>query len=54
MVPRIFFSFIFAYFLGSLPFAYLITKLVKKIDIRKVGTGNPGAANVSVFKKMIR
>lgn len=46
MLPRIFLSFIFAYLLGSVPFAYFIARLVKKVDIRKVGTGNPGAANV--------
>jgi len=28
------------------PFAYLISKWVKGIDIRKVGSRNPGAANV--------
>ncbi|MCK4245506.1 MAG: glycerol-3-phosphate acyltransferase [Candidatus Omnitrophica bacterium] len=46
MVFRIFGSFVFAYLLGSIPFAYLIAKLVKGVDIRRIGTGNPGAANV--------
>lgn len=34
------------YFLGSIPFGYVITKL-KNIDIRKQGSGNTGATNVS-------
>jgi glycerol-3-phosphate acyltransferase PlsY len=38
--------FIFSYLSGSLPTAYLITKLVKNVDIRKCGSGNPGATNV--------
>ena len=46
MVLKIFFSFIFAYLLGSVSFAYLVTKLIKKSDIRKIGSKNPGAANV--------
>ncbi len=36
-----------SYFIGSIPFGYLITKAVKGIDIRTVGSGNPGATNVS-------
>jgi len=35
-----------AYLCGSIPFAYIIAKRVGKIDIRNVGSGNPGAANV--------
>lgn len=34
-----------AYLLGSLPFAYLITRRVKGEDIREVGTRNMGAMN---------
>ncbi|MDR0978233.1 MAG: glycerol-3-phosphate 1-O-acyltransferase PlsY [Endomicrobium sp.] len=37
---------IFTYLCGSVPFAYIITKAVKKVDIRKVGSGNPGSTNV--------
>ena len=35
-----------AYLVGSVPFAYLITKAVRGIDIREVGSGNVGATNV--------
>ena len=34
------------YLLGSIPSAYIVTKLSKDIDIREVGTGNMGAANI--------
>jgi len=37
---------IWGYFFGSIPFGYLITK-IKNIDIRKEGSGNIGATNVS-------
>jgi glycerol-3-phosphate acyltransferase PlsY len=33
------------YLLGSFPSAYLAGKIIKKIDIRKIGDGNVGAAN---------
>ena len=32
--------------LGSITFAYIITKLFSGKDIRSVGSGNPGATNV--------
>jgi glycerol-3-phosphate acyltransferase PlsY len=35
-----------AYFLGSVPAAYLIAKWTRGIDIRKYGSGNAGASNV--------
>ncbi len=35
-----------AYLAGSIPFAYLVAKRVKGIDIRAVGSGNVGATNV--------
>lgn len=33
------------YFIGSIPFAYLIVKGLRGIDIRTVGSKNPGATN---------
>lgn len=35
-----------AYLAGSIPFAYLVAKGMKGIDIRTVGSGNVGATNV--------
>lgn len=37
---------IISYFLGTIPFGILITKLFNKGDLRKVGSGNIGATNV--------
>ncbi|MDD2523504.1 MAG: glycerol-3-phosphate 1-O-acyltransferase PlsY [Endomicrobiaceae bacterium] len=37
---------ILSYLSGAIPFAYVISKIFKKIDIRKCGSGNPGATNV--------
>ena len=34
-----------AYLLGSIPFAYIFGRLIKGIDIRRVGTHNAGAMN---------
>jgi glycerol-3-phosphate acyltransferase PlsY len=39
---------IIGYLLGSIPSAYVITRLVKGKDIRKIGGGNVGARNVFV------
>lgn len=36
----------YGYLLGSIPGAYVIGKLVKGIDIRKIGSGTVGASNV--------
>jgi len=36
----------FSYLLGAIPFALIIAKLTKGIDIRKIGSGNVGATNV--------
>lgn len=37
---------IIAYFLGSIPFALLLTKWAGKGDLRNIGSGNIGATNV--------
>ncbi|TSD01908.1 MAG: glycerol-3-phosphate acyltransferase PlsY [Parcubacteria group bacterium Athens0714_26] len=37
---------LFSYLVGSIPFDYILVKIIKGIDIRKVGSGNPGATNV--------
>ena len=37
---------ILGYFLGSIPFSYIMARLVKGIDIRSVGSGNVGGFNV--------
>ena len=35
-----------AYCIGSIPFAYLLARRLRGIDVRRVGSGNVGAANV--------
>ncbi len=37
---------VFAYLCGSIPFAYIVAKAAANVDIRTVGSGNPGATNV--------
>jgi glycerol-3-phosphate acyltransferase PlsY len=37
---------IVAYLLGAIPFALIIARWGKGVDVRRVGSGNPGAANV--------
>ena len=39
-------SILVGYLLGSIPTAFIVAKLRKGIDIREVGSGNMGAANV--------
>ena len=34
------------YLIGSLPFSYWVVRWTKGIDVRSVGSGNPGATNV--------
>ena len=46
MIVRIISVIVGSYLIGSISSAYLITKLLKGVDIRKIGTGNSGAANV--------
>lgn len=38
--------FVAGYLIGSILFAHLITQLVKNVNIRELGNGNPGAYNV--------
>ena len=38
-------AFIVSYLIGSIPTAYIFGRLLKKIDIRKHGSGNVGATN---------
>ncbi|MDR3746475.1 MAG: glycerol-3-phosphate 1-O-acyltransferase PlsY [Acidobacteriaceae bacterium] len=36
-----------AYFLGSIPFGYLLMRFIRKEDVRQQGSGNIGATNVA-------
>ena len=38
--------FVFAYLIGSIPTGYIVVKLLKGEDIRKIGSGSTGATNV--------
>lgn len=42
---NIFVALIASYLIGSIPFAFLIAKIAKNIDLRTVGSGNIGATN---------
>jgi acyl phosphate:glycerol-3-phosphate acyltransferase len=41
-----FFLLLFAYLVGSIPFGFILVKLVKGKDVRKEGSGNIGMTNV--------
>lgn len=40
-------SILIAYFLGSIPFGYLLMRFIRKEDVRQQGSGNIGATNVA-------
>lgn len=47
MDARFFFSLLVSYLLGSIPFTQIIAKLVKNVDLRKVGSHNVGGRNLT-------
>ncbi len=46
MLYKVLIFILFSYLFSSVPYAYIISKIFLKIDIRKVGSGNIGATNV--------
>ena len=42
---ELFLIIIFSYLMGSIPFGYILTKILLKKDIREIGSGNVGATN---------
>ena len=45
-MPLCILSIIIGYLLGSIPIAYIVSRIRKGVDIRAVGSGNMGGANV--------
>ncbi|OGJ90886.1 MAG: acyl-phosphate glycerol 3-phosphate acyltransferase [Candidatus Raymondbacteria bacterium RifOxyA12_full_50_37] len=46
MISMVLLSALLAYLVGSFPTSIVFCRLLKGIDIRKIGSGNPGATNV--------
>lgn len=46
MILNTILAIVIGYLLGSIPFAYIVARLKRGIDIRQVGSGNVGALNV--------
>ncbi|UCG53978.1 MAG: glycerol-3-phosphate acyltransferase [Dehalococcoidia bacterium] len=46
MVVESAFAIIISYLIGAIPFAYIAGRLIKGVDIRRVGGGNVGTTNV--------
>ena len=42
---NLFIAILLSYFLGSIPFAFILAKILRDIDLRKSGSGNIGATN---------
>ena len=47
MQPYWYFFILLPYFIGAIPFSYLVTKFYSKKDIRKFGSKNAGSTNVT-------
>lgn len=45
MVTDLIFPLVIAYVIGSVPFAFLLARLVLQVDVRTIGSGNVGATN---------
>lgn len=42
---NIFVAILLSYLIGALPFAFILVKVLKKVDLRTIGSGNIGATN---------
>lgn len=46
-MPKVIFILVTSYLLGSIPFGYLLVRILRGEDVRQSGSGNIGATNVS-------